>query len=113
LSYGPIPIYYGAPDLRNITDGITKKPSYIDISEYSSPAALGKYLQFLVDNPTEYNKYHEWRLNPKIAFTEKYLRLVSEQVPSPGEMFMHSSVLGTNAFASRRAKCCRLCDLAY
>lgn len=53
LRYGPIPVYYGAPDVMNIT----KKISFINANNFKSPEALAKYLLFLDGHPKEYMKY--------------------------------------------------------
>lgn len=63
-------------------------------------------------NPEEYAKYHEWRLSPD-HLTDEYLRLVAEQVPGPVEVKIHAEQIGHDQIASRRAVCCRLCDLDY
>jgi hypothetical protein len=103
---GIIPVYYGAPDVPNIT--VT--PSYINAMDFSSPKALGQYLLFLEKNPSEYEKYHIWRSSPKY-FHPEYLRLVQRQMPGQEELLKYRE-RGFDKFP-RRAACCRLCDLDF
>ena len=113
LSYGPVPVYFGAPNVMELTDGITTTPSFINAMNFSSPGALAKHLLWLADNPAEYEKYHEWRRRGPNALTPKYLDLAARLVPGPDELAATVKTLGKEAFATRRAACCRLCDLEF
>ena len=104
-----IPIYYGDPDVKNVT----KTPSFIRVLDYPSIESLAAHMQYLGENPTEYAKYHSWREDPA-SFTQEYLDDMALNYPGPEEVRMnmlnqnHSFVLG-----ARKAIACRLCDEAY
>jgi hypothetical protein len=108
LSLGPIPVYMGAPDVMNIT----KTKSFINVQDFANPRDLADYLLHLASHPDEYNAYHAWRRSPHML-TDEYLQLVAEQVPGPAEVKVHADFLGHDSLASRRASCCRLCDLEF
>jgi hypothetical protein len=103
---GIVPIYYGAPNVPNITI----VPSFINVMDFPSPKALAEYLLFLEKNPKEYAKYNVWRSSPKY-FHPEYLRLVQRQMPGQEELLKYRQ-RGFDKFP-RRAACCRLCDLSY
>lgn len=42
--------------------------SYIDVNDFKTVEDLGKYLNFLSDNPKEYVKYFWWRKYYKVEF---------------------------------------------
>lgn len=110
LVFGPIPIYYGAPNPPRIT----KTPSYIDASDFKSPEHLAKYLLYLSDNKEEYNKYHQWRYN-STSYDEEYLKFISLQKPGPTELRAYSAFpeVSVPVLKVRRAACCRLCNLNW
>jgi len=69
-----LPIYMGAP---NIDDWVPGDMSIIKTDDFSSPKDLAKYLQFLLDNPAEYDKYFEWKKHPLAPkFVDKYEKCV-------------------------------------
>jgi len=79
LTFGPVPVYYGASDVGLMK--ITKKKSFINVFDFPNGKELGKYLKYLEKNETAYNEYHEWRNEPiENAFHETYLELVSKHV---------------------------------
>lgn len=96
-----IPVYRGGLPSLNIT----RKPSFIDVSNFPSPKQLAIYLLRLDANPEEYAQYHEWRTDPE-PFTEQYLELAARQLPGKAEM----EPLKHEPLGTRRAMCCRLCD---
>ncbi len=108
LSYGPIPIYYGAPDVPKIT----RTPSYINVLDFQGPADLAKYLLYLSENESEYNKYHQWR-HERNPFDPEYLKLLAIQRPGAVETQVHAEIQGSIVRANRRAACCRLCNEAW
>jgi len=108
LSLGPVPVYLGAPDVYNIT--VT--PSFINVKDFASPKALADYLVHLADHPDEYNAYHAWRTSPA-HFTEEYLRMVADKLPSPEERKIHEDFMGHEHLSERRSLCCRLCNLDF
>lgn len=92
-----VPVY-----LREDTDELHLTPtrSHINVLDFASPQALGKYLLWLDQEPLEYAKYHEWRL-AKEPFTKRYLSLVASLLPGLAEQ---------HALNPAQAVCCRLCD---
>jgi hypothetical protein len=108
LSYGPIPVYYGAPDVPPITN----TPSFINVMDFPSPRELAKYLLFLSENEKEYNKYHEWRTDPYFLNPE-FLKFLALQRPGVVETNVHADIQGFEIRANRRAACCRLCNESW
>ncbi|KAH9258012.1 hypothetical protein BASA81_003575 [Batrachochytrium salamandrivorans] len=96
-----IPVYRGGLPSLNIT----RKKSFIDVSDFASPKQLAIYLLRLDANPDEYAQYHEWRTDPE-PFTDQYLELAAKQLPGKAEM----EPLKHEPMGTRRAMCCRLCD---
>jgi len=111
-----LPVYYGAPNVPNIT----KTPSFIKASDFRSPSRLADYLLHLDANPQEYNKYHAWRkeVNP---FDDYYLNLLKTRIAGPLEVEAYKDVsMKENnndelnyQYRQRRAQCCRLCDAEF
>ena len=114
----PIPVYYGTEHSPNITT----IPSYIKVSDYKTPKALAKHLLHLDQNDEEYNKYHEWRKNPKLL-DEKFLNYIAKNLPGPREWHEIKKTYPDYQFVwknrglkqppYRRSACCRLCDPHY
>lgn len=102
LSMGILPVYLGHPSAPNITS----VPSYIKVSDFSSPKSLALYLLNLAEDEEAYNRYHLWRKDPKY-FTLDYLKLIAKKLPGKPETRMHQSA----SRMTRRATCCRVCDL--
>jgi len=112
LQMGTVPVYYGAPDMFNIT----KNPCFINARNFKSPKALANYLIYLDENPHEYNKYLKWKLDPQ-PFTKEYLLHLSNSVPAQEEMepLLRSSEFSgrESGHMRRRAMVCRLCNTKY
>lgn len=102
-----VPVYYGDLTVTNIT----KTPSFLKVSDYSSVRSLADHMLFLDSHPEEYAKYGQWRkeTNP---FLPEFLAKVEANLPGPREvkMHMHSSSL---FLSNRKAVCCRLCNPAF
>ena len=60
---GSVPIFVGATvELKQAN--ILPEGSWIDASDFSSPAELAQYLHRLASQPEEYQKYFEWKDRP-------------------------------------------------
>mmetsp|Transcript_15012 Transcript_15012/g.29271 ORF Transcript_15012/g.29271 Transcript_15012/m.29271 type:complete len:520 (-) Transcript_15012:182-1741(-) len=112
LSFGPIPIYMGAPDVFNITT----RRSFINVHDFASPKDLADYLLYLTNNQTAYDEYHLWRtLPPEDAFDTNYLQMVSRFVPGKAN-YMNIFKEYKRVAPSRKvnptrvANCCTLCN---
>jgi hypothetical protein len=57
---GTVPIYLGAPNVREFVP----ECSYIDATRFDGPKSLANYLHHLVQNPTDYAAYFDWRQKP-------------------------------------------------
>ncbi|XP_002740012.1 GDP-fucose protein O-fucosyltransferase 3-like [Saccoglossus kowalevskii] len=55
---GTVPIYRGSP---NIKDWLPSKTSALVADDYSSPRELAKYIDYLNENDSEYDKYLEYK----------------------------------------------------
>lgn len=105
-----MPVYYGGDLLLNIT----KLPSYILASQFSSPRDLASYLLYLDANPGEYQKYIAWRYQRQ-PFTNEYLDTLKYRVPGAQEISLHLNSKNSPQsrwfnLRQRAASCCRLCD---
>jgi hypothetical protein len=100
-------VYYGDPDVPNITT----TPSFIKVSDYSSTRSLADHLRFLDANPDEYARYQAWRKS-KTPFTREYLNDLAENYPGPAEVAMNIAHV-SRFLSNRKAVCCRLCDEAF
>ena len=108
LSLPVVPVYYGAPNVPNITT----VPSYINVADFPTPEALSKYLLYLDEHPEEYNKYHIWRDKSGKYFTEEYLDAVRFKLAGPDETMQYPwKTYGS--YRHRAAQCCRLCDSRF
>jgi hypothetical protein len=114
LTLPVLPVYYGHPNVINITN----TPSFIKASDFPSAEALAKHLVYLDENVDEYNKYHVWR-KQRNPFAREYLDLFQNRIAGPLEVEKYAFAPGlkdtgsreTNVQnAQRRALCCRLCD---
>jgi len=78
LDSGTVPVYFGAPNIKEHGLPIN---SMIHVSDYASIEELAEHLTKVANNETLYNSYHTWRkqLLPE-AFLEKYLpiRMISK-----------------------------------
>ena len=102
-----IPIYYGDPDVKNIT--IT--PSFIKVLDYPNIKSLASHILFLDRHPEEYAKYHEWRSKPEL-FTKEYLDDMALNFPGPEEV-RQNLYFPSKILSPRRAIACRLCDETF
>lgn len=106
LNFPILPVYYGALNVPNITI----VPSFIKVSDFSSPKALAAYLVFLDSNPNEYMKYHAWRTDPTL-YDPEYLEHLQYRVAGPDELLYFKNKKFDRF--PRTAQCCRLCDENY
>lgn len=58
LSFGCVPVYQGAP---NIEDFLPGEQCLIKVDDFSSPAHLAEYLNYLDQNDAAYDEYLSWR----------------------------------------------------
>lgn len=58
LVAGSVPVYRGAPNVAEFAPG---PRSYIDASDFSGPAELAGYLNYLDQHPAEYEEYLTWK----------------------------------------------------
>jgi hypothetical protein len=75
-------VYYGAPNIKDFSPISEEFPSFIDTSQFKTVKELGTYMQSLLKNPQEYNKYFEWRKtgDPDKDFSKKFLDHYSQRV---------------------------------
>ena len=117
LRFGALPVYLGAPNVIRIT----ATPSYVNVLDFGSVAALAGHLQFLAGNETAYMEYHAWRLAGERGLDPEYMRLASGQIPTHSEISaLNASELAAGSKTSSReaklrlrAACCRLCNLNW
>ncbi len=58
----PLMVYLGAPNIEDFSPTDTNQhPAYIDASKFDSMQSLGEYMNKLINDPIEYDKYFEWR----------------------------------------------------
>jgi Glycosyltransferase family 10 (fucosyltransferase) C-term len=67
LALGNVPVVLGGLSPPDYEDPLPPY-SYIHIDDFYSVESLGKYLRFLMESPTEYNKYHKWRADYYIDY---------------------------------------------
>lgn len=60
-----LPVAMGGLSLEEYTS-IAPPNSFLHVDNFTSVTALGKYLNYLMENDNAYNKYHEWRYNYRI-----------------------------------------------
>ncbi|GAM26569.1 hypothetical protein SAMD00019534_097440 [Acytostelium subglobosum LB1] len=73
---GTVPLYMGAPNINEFVP----ENSIINVADFESPAALGKYLKYLSGNETAYNEYFAWKKKPLPQyFIEKYEQCIFYQ----------------------------------
>ena len=53
-----VPVYYGAPNIEDYAPG---PHSFINMRDFDSPAALGKYLKELAEDEAAYSAFFAWR----------------------------------------------------
>lgn len=77
LLAGSVPVYLGAP---NIYDFAPDKKSFINISDFDSPASLANYLLAVSENEALYQQYFEWKSRP---FNPTFAKLLKQQKEAP------------------------------
>jgi len=60
LGQGLVPVVYGT--LKEDVEAVAPPNSYIHVDDFDSPKALVNYLDYLAENQTAYEEYHQWRL---------------------------------------------------
>lgn len=70
LQAGTVPIYLGAPNVREFAP----PGSFINAAEFGSASELAAYLRHLVETPDEYAAYFDWRSKPFPPAFEERLR---------------------------------------
>lgn len=113
LNLPTVPVYYGYPQVPNITT----TPSFIRASDFSSPSDLAKYLLYLDEHHQAYEEFSSWR-NSANPFDDFYLSLVRDRVAGPEEVQANENTQRSKVsdpelsfeYLQRRAQCCRLCD---
>ena len=73
--YGAVPVYYGAPDVPQLT----KTPSFIRVSDFKNRQELADYLIYLDSNETASMQYHQWRTLGYEAFSTEFLQFSRAQ----------------------------------
>ncbi len=69
LESGTLPIYYGAPNVKEHAP----PNSVISVQDFNTTEALVKYLNQVMNNQTLYESYHAWRTKPlPESFHNKY-----------------------------------------
>ena len=69
LASGTLPVYLGAPNIRDHVP----PHSIIVVDDFDSPQSLAKYLQQVSENQSLYESYHTWRYQPlNTSFLQKY-----------------------------------------
>ena len=67
---GVIPVYYGAP---NIKEHLPDPNSIINVADFKDTEALAKHLNKVLNDEELYESYHAWRYKPlPTAFVKKY-----------------------------------------
>jgi len=59
--------------------------------DFSNPKELSKYLLYLSENETEYDKYHEWRKDEH-SLHPSFLKLLALQRPGAVETDVHAKI---------------------
>ncbi|GAB1601209.1 alpha-(1,3)-fucosyltransferase 10-like [Argonauta hians] len=73
LMVGTVPVILGSSKVK---DFLPDKKSAIIIDDFDTPESLAKYLHFLNENDTEYEKYLQWK---KTGITNNYLKKLMAQ----------------------------------
>ncbi|XP_055357021.1 alpha-(1,3)-fucosyltransferase C-like isoform X2 [Paramacrobiotus metropolitanus] len=63
FSHDAVPVVYGG---ANYSD-LFPPHSFINVLDFANPESLAEYLHFLDNNPSEYRKYFQWRIDPAAA----------------------------------------------
>jgi alpha-1,3-fucosyltransferase 10 len=70
LYAGTVPVYLGAPNVNEFAP----ENSYINVGDFAGPRELAAYLRHLVETPSDYAAYFDWRLKPLSHDLERRLR---------------------------------------
>lgn len=73
---GTVPVYLGAPNVAEFAPD----NSYVDATQFTSPADLADYLRHLVETPEAYAAYLDWRNKP---LPERLVELVARAEVAP------------------------------
>jgi hypothetical protein len=79
LLAGTLPVYRGAPNVADFAPG---PKSYIDVNDFSGPAELADYLNYLAGNEAAYGEYFQWK---RAGFTAPFRALMAAARPLPLE----------------------------
>ena len=115
LSSGCVPVYYGAPDVPQLT----KSKSFINAANYKTPELLADYLAHLTRNLTAYAEYTRWRYerDPFNDWFKRYLAhnmySVEELKAAKGALRREGESAKSDFLVVRRAAACRLCNLPF
>jgi len=74
LGLGTLPIYLGAPNAK----AVFPKKSFIDANNFFTYDDLADYIEFLIENRGEYDKYHEWRNESVSIELEKFWKFLDQ-----------------------------------
>lgn len=77
LLAGSVPIYMGAPNVR---DYIPHTSCLVNTHDFASPAELARYIRQCYEDEDEYMKHHAWRQKP---WNEDFVRKVGIQDDNP------------------------------
>jgi hypothetical protein len=78
LDSGTVPVYFGAPNIKEHGLPIN---SMIHVNDYASIEELAEHLTKVENNETLYNSYHTWRKQPLPKdFLEKYLPIHPDKI---------------------------------
>ena len=77
LLAGTLPVYRGAPNVADFAPG---PKSYIDVNDFSGPAELADYLNFLAGNEAAYGEYFHWKDE---GFALPFRAMLAAAPPSP------------------------------
>lgn len=59
-SAGTIPVYYGAPNIKQLAPN----NSFVDVTDFPSVHALAEHLNDILESKPLYDSYHAWRYHP-------------------------------------------------
>jgi len=77
LLAGTLAVYRGAPNVADFAPG---PKSYIDVNDFSGPAELADYLNYLAGNEAAYGEYFQWK---SAGFAEPFRALIAAAQPDP------------------------------
>eukprot|EP01116_Phalansterium_solitarium_P017837 TRINITY_DN4504_c0_g2_i1.p1 TRINITY_DN4504_c0_g2~~TRINITY_DN4504_c0_g2_i1.p1 ORF type:complete len:470 (+),score=160.62 TRINITY_DN4504_c0_g2_i1:302-1711(+) len=75
LYVGSIPVYLGADNIMDMSPTrLSGKPSFLQVKDFATIEELGRRMNFLASNRTEYENYVEWRW--RAPFEAQFERLI-------------------------------------